>query len=272
MRHFQPFTAVLDAVRKSTTLNITDDGMITRKTPLSEKFTLDIDQNKKLLEDESMPRSIYAKGFGREHKGSQTEIEDFFKVFGDINAVRLRRTNYKDFKGSVFVEFADPAVAEDFLALENKPTFKGEELMFKSKRQYCDDKIQDIKDGKVKPAASRGGSRGGKRDNDNWKERRDQDQRGRGRGRGDRGGRGRGRGGRQDRNRSRDRRDRGDESNGQEAAAAAPTETANGGAEAAPVVKTEPDAQPQNDKKRAREDDAPGVPEAESNKKVKTEE
>lgn len=310
MRHFQPFAAVLDAVKQSKILDITDDGMITRKTPLSDKFTFDIVQNKKLLEDENMPRSIYAKGFGEEHSGSQTEIEDFFKVFGDVNAVRLRRYYPgNNFKGSVFVEFADEKTAQDFLALETKPTFKGKELLIKPKQQYCDEKIEEIKSGKVKPNYQRDHSKGG--DRDNWKSRRDHDQknsRGRDRGGRDRGGRGRGRGGnrgerRQDRNRSAERK----AENGDAAEVKAEVKVENTAtndeattASAAAVevdtapIKSEPEAAATttaaaaggadagevqtNGKKRAREEDGDGEGgaddggAAEKNKKVKTDE
>lgn len=195
MRHFQPYSAVVDAVKASTMLDITDDGSITRKVPLSDKFTDDIDENRKIHQDKTMARSIYAKGFGEEAKTTQFDVEEFFTVYGTVNAVRLRRKPDGHFKGSVFVEFATEDEAQDFLKLDPKPKFKDQELQVKSKKEYVDDKVEDIKEGRVRPNSPR--RNGGGRDNDNWNDRRGRDQRGggnRGGARG-RGGRGRGRGG-----------------------------------------------------------------------------
>ncbi|KAI4723125.1 hypothetical protein E4T48_00675 [Aureobasidium sp. EXF-10727] len=222
MRHFQPYSAVLEACKASTVIDVTDDGQITRKEPISDKFSDNVDENRKMLENQTMARSIYAKGFGEEKPTSQTDIEEFFSVYGTFNAVRLRRTNNGEFKGSVFVEFSDEKTAEDFLKLDPKPAFQGSELSIKSKKAYVDEKLEGIKNGTITP-------------NDNWKERRDNDQRGgrggrggnRGRGGRGRGGNGRGRGGgrggrgdREDRpntrNAEREDRKRGREDEGQQ--------------------------------------------------------
>ena len=127
-------------------------------------------------------RTIYVKGFGDEERSSQFDIEAFFAPYGPTNAVRLRRTQEKLFKGSAFVEFQDDETAKKFLELDPKPLWKGKyPLKVCSKKDYTDRKTQEIKDGKMEPAESYA-ARG----------------RGRGRGRSDRDrehGRGRGRGG-----------------------------------------------------------------------------
>jgi len=51
-------------------------------------------------------------------KGSQFEIEAFFKPYKGVAAVRLRRTDTRLFKGSVFVEFETPEDSKAFLELE----------------------------------------------------------------------------------------------------------------------------------------------------------
>lgn len=137
-----------------------------------------------------------------------------------VNAIRLRRTDEKLFKGSVFAEFQTKEQAQKFLELDPPPTWKGHELLVMSKQAYADSKSKKIEAGEINPS-SRGRKRffegrevGGHRgsgDPNDWKKRRENDQRNgfrdqrHGRGRGGRGGRGGGRGGRDSRG---DRRER----------------------------------------------------------------
>ena len=178
MKHFQPYSAVRDAVAESAYLDLNDKDEITRKKPLDAKYTDDAMHNRTLVHGDSMSRSIYAKGFGDEVEASQQLIEDFFAPFGEMRSVRLRRHNDGLFKGSVFVEFADDETAKDFLELDPKPKYGDDEreLQIMTKQAYVDTKHQGILDGSVKP-------RSPMRDGGQWS-----------RGRGDRG-RGRGRGG-----------------------------------------------------------------------------
>ena len=155
--------------------------------------------------------TVTQKGFGQETPTTQFDIEAFFASYGPTNAIRLRRDPWGTFKTSVFVEFADDATQEAFMALEPKPTWKGKELMWKSKKAYVEDKAADMAAGRIKPPPSYGNKRG-RADQDDWKKRREEDQKrgfkedgghrssrgGHGRGSGGRGGRGghpRGRGG-----------------------------------------------------------------------------
>ncbi|PMD47521.1 hypothetical protein L207DRAFT_159564 [Hyaloscypha variabilis F] len=228
MKRFQPVSAVVAALRESKFLEISGpEGQetVNRKDGYSAHA----------VRPSVDPRSVYVKGFGDEEPSSQFDIEAFFAQFGPTNAVRLRRTPEKLFKGSVFVEFADEETARNFLALDPKPLWKDKyPLKIQSKKDYTEEKLQDIKDGKIEPAESwgprgRGGgyrgnnNRGGRghykndsggrgrgdsrgdRDPDDWKKRREEDRangfkdnhhkRDRGHQRdGDRKGRGRGRG------------------------------------------------------------------------------
>ena len=205
MRRFQPYSAIVNALKESKKLDLIDTQngeAVKRKTPLGTTEKTDI----KVFEDRAMPRSIYAKGFGPEGEKTQFDIEAFFEPYGPTNAIRLRRADDKNFKGSVFVEFESEELQKKFLELDPKPKWNDTELKIMSKRQYCDDKVKDIEAGRIKPneKRGRGGHRGGKDDRD-WRDRRDEDRKN-GRG-GGRGGRGRGRGGR---GRGGDRREGGD--------------------------------------------------------------
>ncbi|KAK6384223.1 hypothetical protein LTR65_009795 [Meristemomyces frigidus] len=249
MRHFQPFQIVRDAIAASKFLDLNEHDEITRKKPLHDRFTDDPAQNRGLVHSSSMPRSIYAKGFGEENKTTHLDIEAFFEPYGPLNSVRLRRKDDGEFKGSVFVEFEDEETQQRFMELDPKPQWEGKDLDVMSKQEYVDMKHEGILEGTVKPKSQveRGGhhhgrERGGSKehyDKDDWKSRRDRDQgddrrsggrggrggrgdrgdRGRGRGRGDRGGRGRGRddrGGGRRRSpdfRDRERRNRRDDDN-----------------------------------------------------------
>ena len=185
MQHFQPLSAVVAALKDSTTLDVVDnDSCLQRKYPLSvdlkDKPMLEI---QKVYEDKAMAKTIYAKGFGDEEPGTQFDVEAFFSEFGTTNSVRLRRTHQKSFKGSVFVEFDSEETQKSFLALDPKPKWKGKELLIKSKKQYCDDKVDDIQAGIIRPRSPPGNFSAGKyghkhhgNDELDWKTRRDKDQ------------------------------------------------------------------------------------------------
>jgi lupus La protein len=153
MRHFQPFEAIVEAMRESKILELCeDDTCVRRIDPLPASLDNGPDPNGiQVFEDRAMPRSVYAKGFGEEKPSTQFDIENFFAQHGATNAVRLRRSEDKNFKGSVFVEFDTEETAQKFLELDPKPQYNGRELQIMSKKEYCDKKVEDIKAGKVKP-------------------------------------------------------------------------------------------------------------------------
>lgn len=195
MRRFSPYSAIVSALKESQFLKVSgEEGeeLVERRIPFDPNATRNTFLN----------RSIYAKGFGDEEPSSQFDIEAFFASYGPTNAVRLRRTPEKLFKGSVFVEFADEETAKKFLNLTSKPLWKGEhELKIMSKKAYIDLKAEEIRSGNVEPhekwihnkgrGRGRGNFRGnrgargnqnnrngrqtGDRDPDNWKKRREDD-------------------------------------------------------------------------------------------------
>ncbi|KAL8682442.1 MAG: hypothetical protein Q9186_001485 [Xanthomendoza sp. 1 TL-2023] len=177
MRHFQPYSAVIEALKESATLNVVENDQVQRKTPLPEGLKdKPMDEVQKVFEDETMKRSVYVKGFGEEQPSTQFDIEAFFAAYGSTNSVRLRRGYTKLFKGSVFVEFDSEETQKQFLSLDPQPKWKGQDLMIKSKKEYCDAKVEDIKAGRVKARGfdEKHNQGGDKRD---WKTRRDEDQR-----------------------------------------------------------------------------------------------
>ncbi|PNP47246.1 hypothetical protein TGAM01_v205452 [Trichoderma gamsii] len=245
MRIFQPYSAVVAALKESKFLEVSgEEGkeVVKRKVPYKP-----VPASKAKAE----AATVYVKGFGDEQPDTQFELESFFTQFGEVNGLKLRRTNESLFKGSVFVTFADEETAKNFLALDPAPKWKEHDLKIMSKHDYCEEKSDLIKQGKLVPSATtqkkfyegrdfgKKNTRSG--DKDDWKKRRDQDQKSGFRG--GRGGRGRGRGGRGRGGRDGGRRDR--DSNRQEK----------------PV-----DAAATN-QKRPREDDAAAAPAA---KKVDT--
>jgi lupus La protein len=146
MRRFQPYSAVVAALKDSKTLNVVNSDEVQRKTPYQPP-KVDGD-----FKDPTIPRSIYAKGFGEEGPTTQFDIESFFTPYGPLNGVRLRRQlPSRLFKGSVFVEFETEDLQKEFMDLEDKPKWNGNEIIYMSKRQYCEMKLKDIEDGKIQP-------------------------------------------------------------------------------------------------------------------------
>lgn len=286
MQRFQPYSLVVNALKESKFLIV--EGEEGKETVKRKKA---FDPSAKSPKRDA--RSVYIKGFGDEEPSSQFDIEAFVAPYGEVNSVRLRRTEEKLFKGSAFIEFGDEETAQKFLALDPKPQWKGKHtLEIKSKTQYIEEKNEEIRNGTLVPAQHRGrngfrgrgrGGRGGKdfvkrerdgdrdgdRDPNDWKKRRENDREngfrgGRGGGRNQRGGRGNGRnndkkGGRNDRGpRTNDRNKERDDKNGDDKEKEVKLEKS-----------TESAVEPfTNEKKRAREDD--GGNEEHQNKKVNT--
>lgn len=196
MRRFQPYTAVVAALRDSATLDVIgEEGaeQLKRKTP----YQSSTDRKRK-----QEANTLYVKGFGDESATTQFDIEAFFTRHGPVNYIKLRRTPERLFKGSVFVEFPDEEAAKKFAA--SAPKWGDHELKIMTKHEYCEEKNQLIREGKLQPSSSsraffegrdgskpRGGGRGGFNKGNGQ---RSEGGRGGFRGRGGRGGRGRGRG------------------------------------------------------------------------------
>lgn len=211
MRQFQPYSAIVAALRESDFLVVEGaegEETVRRKTP----YVSSTEAQKARL-----AASVYAKGFGDEEPSTQFDIEAFFSNYGHVKHVKLRRTAEELFKGSVFVEFASAEEADAFVKLDPKPTWKGHELIIMKKKDYLDEKTRQIKAGEIEPNTSRPrsffegkergskvhgrGGRGGGRGRDgksdggenNNAQKNGSNKNGRGRGKGGRGGRNGGR-------------------------------------------------------------------------------
>lgn len=219
MKRFQPYSAIITALRDSETLVVVDDGKysgpgnegVKRKEAISvPKY--DGDEKRTPTAEElfermfrrsrnSLDASIYVKGFGDEDAAGQIVLEKFFRPYGAV-MVRKRRDDNDKWKGSVFVEFENPEAQQQFLALDPKPKFNDNELTIMSKKEYSEMKC---KEKGITPAWERQSGYGENTRRHNGP---GNDRRGGGRGRGGRGshgGRGRGRGGYNDRSGRRDR-------------------------------------------------------------------
>jgi lupus La protein len=227
MRRFKPYSAVVAALRDSKDLDVVDDGeyskpgseAVKRKEPLVVPAKEGDDKNPPTTEElffrlkhsssNNMETSAYVKGFGSEEDVSQIALEQFFRPYGSV-MVRKRREDDGSWKGSVFVEFDTEESQKQFLALDPKPKFNGNELVTMGKKEYA---VMKCAEKGIKPdwelteeerreqRKKQNGDRYGSRGND--------------RNRGGRGGRGSSRGGRGGRDRGdkrdnygRDRRDR----------------------------------------------------------------
>ncbi|PSN71380.1 hypothetical protein BS50DRAFT_570747 [Corynespora cassiicola Philippines] len=204
MKRFQPYSAVVAAVRESSELVLDESGgagneAVSRKEPLVVPGRFTDEKSEPSLEElydrcfkssrNNLDKSAYVKDFGEKEPG-QIELETFFQAYGSV-MVRKRREQNGEWKGSVFVEFDTEDSMKQFVELDPKPKFNGNELHVESKKAYSTRKCEEKG---ITPSWERDQreSRGGFG--------------GRGRGRGGGRGRGRGRGG-SDRRDNRDRRD-----------------------------------------------------------------
>lgn len=270
MRTFQPYSAIVAALKDSEILEVTgEEGEEEVKRKVAYK---PMGTGKAKAE----AATVYVKGFGDETPNTQFDLESFFAQFGEVNGLKLRRTNEGLFKGSVFVTFVDEEAANKFLAVDPTPKWKEHDLKIMSKKAYCDEKNDLIRQGKLEPNQTnhkkfyegrdgsknfRGG-RGGRPNDDDWKKRRENDQKGGFRGgRGGRGGRGRGRGGRGGRDNRRDRDDRRDR-DGRRDDRKENNEVKHSNNDTMPRIQSTADADTNTNGKRTRDDDGAAQPAA----------
>ncbi|WBW71018.1 La protein, tRNA chaperone Sla1 [Schizosaccharomyces osmophilus] len=152
MRRYQPLEAVVAALRKSPELLEVDEAgeKVRRKVPIVRPDPSAVQR--------SMESSVYAKGFGEEQDDTQLALENFFQQEGgEIASLRLRRDEDNKFKGSVFVEFKTPEIAQGFLEkVKGSPLKHNEtELTVMSKKEYVDMKTEQHRNDPPKPGNKR---------------------------------------------------------------------------------------------------------------------
>ena len=81
------------------------------------------------------------KGFGDETATTQIDLEKYFGGFGEIDSLRLRRTDTGLFKGSVFVQFKRKEDADKYLAEPQE--WNGSLLDAKTKSAYMQQKKEE---------------------------------------------------------------------------------------------------------------------------------
>ena len=124
---------------KSVSLQVVDetssDPRVRRKEDLRPKEEIDRDVEK---------RSLYANPFPM--TATIESLTDFFEKECDerVLSVRLRRhIASKDFKGSIFVEFATEESAKKVTAMSNKLVFEGAEVTLMFKKEYLEKKKEE---------------------------------------------------------------------------------------------------------------------------------
>lgn len=120
MKKFRPVDKVVELLRTSKILEVSEDGENVRRT---EPLDLEGAKNARL---EQNKRTLAVMNFPHENVTDMTELqeklEEFFNKISQINQVRLRRDHSKKFNGTAIVEFKDMAESENFLK-----TYAGED-------------------------------------------------------------------------------------------------------------------------------------------------
>jgi lupus La protein len=121
MQRFRPVESIATALRGSKDLlQVNEDGTAVRRTvalikPTDAKWT-EINNRTLYVVLPFATELTEQKGFGDETPTLQIDLETFFRGFGDVDSLRLRRTDTGLFKGSVLVQFRVKEDAEKFLA------------------------------------------------------------------------------------------------------------------------------------------------------------
>ncbi|KAF2265991.1 hypothetical protein CC78DRAFT_615532 [Lojkania enalia] len=188
MRRFKPYSDVVAALRESEHLVVVGDstfaatGQVTgneavkRKEPLLVPTSKNDEKYKPSLwslfnrvrkqSQHKVETSIYAKDFGAEAQAGQIALENFFKQYGAV-VVRKRRDNNNLWKGSVFVEFENEELQQEFLKQNPTPKYNGRNIIVMSKKAYIEMKCKEKgitppweKDHEADEGKHRGGYRG----------------------------------------------------------------------------------------------------------------
>lgn len=112
MKKFRPVDKVVEALRESKILTVSEDGEnIRRNEPLDFEGAKNarLEQNKRTLAVMNFPHENV-----EDMTALQEKLEEFFGKFFEINQVRLRRDHTKKFNGTAIVQFKNLGDAEEF--------------------------------------------------------------------------------------------------------------------------------------------------------------
>lgn len=139
MKKFRPVDKVVEALRESKILTVSEDGEnIRRNEPLDFEGAKNarLEQNKRTLAVMNFPHENV-----EDMTALQEKLEEFFGKFFEINQVRLRRDHTKKFNGTAIVQFKNLGDAEEFLKTYSGEdaeslSYEGRKLEVFSKKQF----------------------------------------------------------------------------------------------------------------------------------------
>jgi len=114
------------------------------------------------LQEESIGRTIYVKGFPKDGSVTLDDLLEFFKAHGDYDSVRMRNYHCRNsqvqgFKGSVLVVFKTPELAKAFI--EGPPTQHQQTYLIKKWfKAYLEEKKQEAEERRAKKEARHAGN------------------------------------------------------------------------------------------------------------------
>jgi len=108
------------------------------------------------LNEEFVKRTIYCKGFPKDGSCTLDHLLEYFKQFGEYDAVRMRRytersTNTSGFKGSVLVTFKTLELATTFIDATHTK-YENSYLIKKWFQKYLDEKKKEYEERQAKKA------------------------------------------------------------------------------------------------------------------------
>jgi len=143
MKKFRPIEKVIDTLRTSDILEVSEDGEnVKRRIPLdlNKDKEARLEQNKRTLAVMNIPHENVKSLSELQHS-----LELLFSKLGDVNQLRLLRVNRKKFNGTALVEFKTLEACENVLKNYSGSSdddskeilsFEGVKLDIISKKQY----------------------------------------------------------------------------------------------------------------------------------------
>ncbi|CEP60443.1 tRNA maturation protein LHP1 LALA0_S01e11012g [Lachancea lanzarotensis] len=143
MKKFRPVDKVVETLRNSTVLEVSEDGEnVKRRVPLDLQHDARLERSKRMVtvQNFDFSKDGQDKLSEQEKTELQENVESFFGKLGSVSQVRLKKDHRKNFNGTVIVEFASEKDAEQFVdtygADKEVLSYEGRKLDVLSKKQY----------------------------------------------------------------------------------------------------------------------------------------